>query len=175
MGALEPRNLHSFSVAVLGLYWEHVPSTCEDEEVLLSATILLQLPKHCTGVCCGGRWGRLRSHSCFKHPGTLMRKHQDSSGVFGKVNGACVTLVFTSPHPPTHDDKPRYLHSPLLAGMKGRHPGVIPRVHLGLNATARPSTHTFKFTRRLITRDSRLHPQCTEGWQVKGSSISHDI
>lgn len=99
----------------------------------------------------------------------------DSSRVFGKVNGAHVTLVFVSPHPPTRDNKPRFLYSPPLAGMEGRHPGLIPRVHLGLNATAQPSTITFKFTRRLITRDGRLHPQCTEGWQVKASSISQDI
>lgn len=104
-----------------------------------------------------------------------MRKHVDSSGVFGKVTGACVTLLITSPHPPTLDNKPRVLYSPPLADLKGRHPGLIPRVLFGLNATARPSTNTFKFTRRLITRESRLHPQCTNVWQVKASSISHGM
>lgn len=135
----------------------------------------LQLQKHCTGVEGGGQTGpAVLLYSCVKHPVTPMRKHVDFSGVFGKANDARVTLVSTSAHPLTLHNKARVLNSRPLADMKGRHPGLIPRLRLGLDVTVRPSTSTFKFTRRLITGDSRLHPRCTEGWQVKASSASHD-
>lgn len=45
------------------------------------------------------------------------------------------------------------------------YPGLSPRVHLGLDATARPTTQTITFTRRLITRDSRL-----QGGRAAGES-----
>lgn len=109
MGRVKPPNVNGFSVSVLVLYWDTVHSTREDEEVSLSATVLLQLQKHCMGVWGGGRRGCLRSHSCVKHLVTLTGKHVDSSGVLGRVNGARVTLVFTSPHPPTLDNEPRFL------------------------------------------------------------------
>lgn len=74
---------HRFSVAVLGLQCYTVHSTCEGKEVLLSATVLLQLQKHCRSL----RWGQTEppavSHSCVKHPVVLMRKHGESSGVLG--------------------------------------------------------------------------------------------
>lgn len=47
----------------------------------------------------------------------------DFSGVFGKANGARVTLVSTPAHPLTLDNKARLFDRPPLAGMKGRHPG----------------------------------------------------
>lgn len=85
-----------------------------------------QLQKHCTGVE-GGEGGQtgpaVLSYSCVKHPVTLMRKHMDFSGVFGKANGAGVTLVSTPAHPLTLDNKARLFDRPPLAHMKGRHPG----------------------------------------------------
>lgn len=59
-----------------------------------------------------------------------MRKHVDSSGVFGKANDARVTLVSTSAHPLTLDNKACFLDGPPLADMKGRHPGLIPQAAL---------------------------------------------
>lgn len=47
----------------------------------------------------------------------------DFSGVFGKANGARVTLVSTPAHPLTLDNKARLFDRPPLADMKGRHPG----------------------------------------------------
>lgn len=64
-----------------------------------------------------------------------MRKHVGFSGVFGKANGARVTLVSTPAHPLTLDNKARFLDSPPLADMKGRHPrthsqaALWPRCH----------------------------------------------
>lgn len=122
----------------------------------------------------GASQGGLSSHAAaVKRPVTPGRKHVDSSGVLVIVKRAGVKPVFPSSHRPKLHNKPRFLWvssqpSPCRYERDASWTN-------SLDAAARPITKDIKFTRRLITRDSRLQPQCTEHGQVKASSVSHDI